>query len=193
MKQVVPKNFKNKVRKVKKIKTFEEKQDIKKILKEKYGQKYGTSKLERDFAKQFLDANGIDYVYQYEAKDIGRYFDFAITSDKRKYIKEDKDGLKSIKQDDPSFDLSFFIEIDGSYYHSDPRLVDEKKMNPMQKHNKFVDKIKDTYAAVNCIPLVRFWEEDIRKHPEKVMEELKKYISIADRKRRINENKKKPH
>lgn len=193
MKQVVPKNFKNKVKKVKKIKTFEEKQQIKKFLKDRYGQKYGTSKLERDFAIDFLDANGIDYVYQYEAKDIGRWFDFAIAVDKRKYIKENKDGLNSIKQDDPSFEVSFLIEVDGSYFHSDPRIVDEKKMNSMQKHNKFVDKIKDTYAAINCIPLVRFWEEDIRKHPEKVMEELKKYIKISDKKHRILENKKKPH
>ena len=34
---------------------------------------YGTSKLEEKFAKNFLDKLGIKYVYQYEAKSIGRF------------------------------------------------------------------------------------------------------------------------
>lgn len=38
--------------------------------------KYGTSKLEKRFAEQFLDKLGIEYQYQYEAKDIKRYYDF---------------------------------------------------------------------------------------------------------------------
>ena len=64
MKQVAPKKFK-----------------IKKVNKKtpKKAIKYGTSKLERDFAKEFLDKNNIVYIYQYEAKEIGRFFDFAVT------------------------------------------------------------------------------------------------------------------
>ena len=46
------------------------------VVKDKVHPKYGTSKLEDDFAKQFLDKLGIEYVYQFEAKDIGRFFDF---------------------------------------------------------------------------------------------------------------------
>lgn len=38
--------------------------------------KYGTSKLEEDFARDFLDKLGLEYTYQFEAKDIGRFFDF---------------------------------------------------------------------------------------------------------------------
>lgn len=38
--------------------------------------KYGTSKLEEDFAHNFLDKLGVEYQYQFEAKEIGRYFDF---------------------------------------------------------------------------------------------------------------------
>lgn len=156
-------------------------------------QQYGTSQLERDFAKDFLDANNINYIYQYEAKEIGRYFDFAITSDKRPFIKEEKDGILSIKQDDPFFNLSFFIEVDGDYFHANPLIVKEDKLNPMQKHNKFVDKLKDQYAGMRCIPLVRIWENDIRKNPHKVLEELKKYISISEKKAKIKENKNRPH
>ena len=40
--------------------------------------KYGTSKLEEDFARDFLDKLGVKYIYQFEAKDIGRFYDFAI-------------------------------------------------------------------------------------------------------------------
>lgn len=41
---------------------------------------YGTSKLENKFAKEFLDKLGVEYIYQFEAKDIGRFYDFAIKS-----------------------------------------------------------------------------------------------------------------
>lgn len=155
---------------------------------------YGTSQLERDFARDFLDANNIVYIYQYEAKEIGRWIDFAITSyTNKQYIMEEKDGINCVKQDGQYFEISFFIEIDGSYYHSDPRVIDVGKLNPMQKHNKFVDKLKDQYAGMRCIPLVRIWEYDIRNNPKKVLEELKKYIALGNKKKQINENKRKPH
>ena len=46
---------------------------------------------------------------------------------------------------------------------------------------------------MHCIPLVRIWEYDIRNNPKKVLEELKKYIALGDKKKQINENKRKPH
>ena len=53
---------------------------------------FGTSKLEEDFAKNFLDKLNIKYVYQFEAKDIKRWYDF--------YLPEQ----------------NLIIEIDGSYW-----------------------------------------------------------------------------
>ena len=109
----------------------------KKVAKKTFGrikkkhQEYGTSKLEEKFAKEFLDKMGYKYIYQYKADSIGRYFDF--------YIRES----------------NAIIEVDGDYYHS-YGLVEEE-MNPMQKHNKWVDKQKDKphnyagNAAVNNI------------------------------------------
>jgi very-short-patch-repair endonuclease len=41
--------------------------------------KYGTSKLEKKFAKEFLEKLGIKYVEQFEAKDIKRFYDFYLT------------------------------------------------------------------------------------------------------------------
>lgn len=54
--------------------------------------KFGTSKLETDFAEQFLDKIGVEYVWQFEAKDIGRFFDFFLPS------------------------ANLIIEIDGGYW-----------------------------------------------------------------------------
>jgi very-short-patch-repair endonuclease len=130
--------------------------------------KYGTSKLEEDFARDFLDKLGLKYVYQFET-DIGRWFDF--------YLPEH----------------NLLIEVDGSYYHSDPRLVKESEMNPMQKHNKRVDKHKDEWALMHGIPLIRIWEKDIRENPNQVMEMLKKRLYIQDKKVEVRINKNKRH
>ena len=104
---------------------------------------------------------------------------------------EEKDGLKSVRQQGQESYISFLIEIDGSYFHADPRVVGEKKLNSMQKHSQFVDKLKDQYAGMHCVPLLRVWEYDIRHNPDLVLENLRKYIAFGDKKRKINEKRKK--
>ena len=155
---------------------------------------YGVSKLEADFAREFLDKLGIKYIYQFEAKDIGRFFDFAVTVyDKVPFITENKDGIECIKQDGQNVPISFIIEIDGGYYHSDPRVVNEEKLNPMQKHNKKVDFLKNRWCNLHGYPILRIWEYDIRKNPTKVFDELYRYLGDGNRRKRIAENKKRPH
>lgn len=134
---------------------------------------YGTSKLEEFFAKNFLDKLKLEYKYQYKAEDIGRYYDFAVFT--------------------KTAGSMILIEVDGDFYHSNPNLVKEDKMNPMQKHNKRVDKIKDDWAALHSIPLIRIWEEDIRKSPEKVMKLLKERFYIEDDKAVKKTEKNKRH
>lgn len=138
--------------------------------------KYGTSKLEEDFARDFLDKLGVKYIYQFEAKDIGRYYDFAI-----------------VLNNELTTGNMLLIEIDGSYFHSDPRLIKESEMNPMQKHNKRVDKHKDEWALMHGIPLIRIWEKDIKENPNQVMEMLKKRLYIQDKKVEVRVNKNKRH
>ena len=139
-------------------------------------QKYGTSKLEEDFARDFLDKLGVKYIYQFEAKDIGRYYDFAIVLD-----------------DELSNGSLILLEIDGGFYHSDPRIVKEDKMSPMQKHNKRVDEYKNKWALMHGIPLIRIWEKDIRENPKMVMDELKNRLYIQDEKIKIEKSKSKRH
>ena len=79
--------------------------------------KYGTSKLEADFARDFLDKLGIKYIYEYEAKDIKRFYDFAVVQYQDiPWITEMKNGVNSVKQDGQNTPISFFIEIDGGYW-----------------------------------------------------------------------------
>lgn len=118
--------------------------------------KYGTSKLEERFAREFLDKLGLKYIYQYEAQSIGRFFDFRI---------EPKGPI---------------IEIQGSYWHGDKRLYEEKDLNSVQKRSRRVDEYKKAWCSRNGIPLIYIWEEDINKDPEGIMnflrEKLKNYI-----------------
>ena len=125
-------------------------------------QKYGTSQLERKFASDFLDRMGLVYIYQYEAKDIKRFYDFALTCyDDVEYVYEEKDGINCVKQEGQFFPLDLLIEVDGSFFHADPRVVTEDKLTPMHKHNKFIDGLKDQWAALHGVPLLRLWEYDI--------------------------------
>lgn len=155
--------------------------------KKPLNKKYGTSKLEADFAKNFLDKYGIKYIYQYHAKAIDRYFDFAVVSKNNgKLEMEVKDGIECVKQEGQSVLIEFLIEVDGSYYHGDSRIVTEDKLSPMQKHNKFVDRLKDDYAHMRCIPILRIWELDIRNNQKMVIDELSKYVKLGE----SNTNKK---
>lgn len=121
--------------------------------KERKHPEYGTSKLEERFAKKFLDKLGVEYQTQFKAESIGRYYDFYIPS------------------------ANMLVEIDGSYWHTDPRLFEGKELTPTQKRNKRVDRDKDKWAVEHRMPLLRIWEKDINETPEKVMSTLKENIS----------------
>jgi very-short-patch-repair endonuclease len=132
-------------------------------------QEYGTSKLEERFARDFLDKLGINYTYQYKAESIGRYFDFRICPDLRGPI----------------------IEVQGSYWHGDPRIYEEKDLDRTQKRDIKIDELKRKWCRTNGIKLIYVWEKDINESPSSVMkylkEELKPYLDGTI------ENKKKRH
>ncbi len=176
MKQVIKKSKTSIIKNKSKKRTTPKAKTARGAVRHPHHQKYGTSKLEEDFAKNFLDKLGVKYVYQFEAKDIGRFYDFAI-----------------ILNDNMTTGNMILIEIDGGYFHSDPRLVKEGEMNPMQKHNKRVDEYKDKWALLHGIPLIRIWEKDIREAPDKVLKELKERLYIEDKKVTLTEKKNKRH
>ena len=139
------------------------------VVRDKVHPKYGTSKLEDDFAKQFLDKLGIEYVYQFEAKDIGRFFDFYL----------------------PKSNL--IIEIDGDFWHGNPDKYQKEELRGHKIRAQRIDEYKTKWALMHSIPILRFWESDIRKNPKKVMKILKETLNIQNEKIRLDENKKKRH
>lgn len=161
------------------------KQPIKKEIKQEYNLKdikhrankskkkdhpdYNVSKLEDRFAEIFLDKLKVKYVRQFEAKDIGRFYDFYLP------------------------DSNLIIEVDGDYFHSNPLIYEGKELTPTQKRNKSVDKMKDRWANLHSIPMLRIWETDINKHPEKVIKMLKDRLHIIDEKQKLLERKKQRH
>lgn len=128
-------------------------------------QKFGTSKLELDFARDFLDKLGVRYIWQFEAKDIGRFYDFKII-------------------DGP------IIEIQGSYWHGDPRLYEQKELNKVQLKNQKVDEYKKKWALSHGIPIYYVWEKDIRETPSEVMSFLKDILYIENKKEKKNKRHK---
>lgn len=122
----------------------------------RHPQEYGTSKLEERFAREFLDKIGVEYKYQYKAESIGRYYDFRIMP------------------------RGPIIEVQGSYWHGDDRIYEEKDLNATQRRNRVVDEKKRKWCSMNGIKLLYVWEDDINKDPEGVMNflraELKDFI-----------------
>lgn len=62
-----------------------------------------------------------------------------------------------------------------------------------QKRNKRVDELKDKWALMHSIPILRFWEHDINDNPEFVFKKLKEMIQIQSKNKIMMEKKKKPH
>lgn len=141
----------------------------KSLPKKRNHPQYGTSKLEEDFAREFLDKLGVEYVYQFEAKDIKRYYDFYL----------------------PQHNL--LVEIDGDFWHGNPDKYQEDELKGHQKRAQRVDEYKNKWALLHGIPLLRIWESDIRKNPSKVMKVLKEELNIQDKRRLMNEDKKRRH
>ena len=63
----------------------------------------------------------------------------------------------------------------------------------MQKHNEWVDRVKDEWALARGIPVLRIWEHDIRDNPEKVMKTLKEAIGKYTEKQKKKDAKGKRH
>ena len=63
----------------------------------------------------------------------------------------------------------------------------------MQKHNEYVDGVKDEWAAQHGIPLIRIWEHDINNNPSEVMKMLKRRLGEVKEKQDKKNEKNKRH
>lgn len=138
---------------------------LKKKVKEEKKLSYGTSKLEIYFAENFLDKLGVKYEYQKQFKSINRVFDFWLP------------------------ECNVLLEIDGDFFHFNP-ITNKKEPTRMQKKNMRVDEKKNKWALLNNILLIRIWENDIHKFPDKVMKMLIERVGYSKEKQLILEKKK---
>lgn len=123
------------------------------------------SGLETFFRVNVLEKIGVKYKQQFEAKSIGRFYDFYLP------------------------DSRVLLEIDGGYWHSDPRIY-EGPQNAIQKRNKRVDDYKDKWALLNGYVLIRFWEQDILNDTQGVIKKLMERLKIEDKNQNIKKSKK---
>lgn len=78
-------------------------------------------------------------------------------------------------------------------WHGNPEKYDKDELRGHQKHAQRVDEHKTKWALLHGIPILRFWESDIRKNPKKVMTILKEELSKRNKQIMLENNKKKRH
>lgn len=69
-------------------------------------------------------------------------------------------------------DLDILLEVDGDYFHSNPKIYPDGPKTKTQKINFYRDIKKNKYCDLNKIKLIRFWESDILNNPKYIEEEL---------------------
>lgn len=74
-------------------------------------------------------------------------------------------------------DLHVLIEVDGDYYHSNPKFYPEPKTKT-QKINHYRDQKKNEFCQANHHALIRIWEDDIVNNTEKIKCKLKKLLTF---------------
>lgn len=75
-------------------------------------------------------------------------------------------------------DHNILIEADGDFWHCNPNGKYPIPVYELQKDIKKNDETKNNLCIINNIKLLRFWETDINKHPEKVILRLKGELGI---------------
>ena len=128
-----------------------EKQSHKRLLHIKENGFTVISNLENNFSK-LLDNLNIDYYQQFYVREIKSLYDFKIKG------------------------KNILIEIDGDFWHCNPKTEHKIPVIEHQKNNLIKDKIKTEWCLKNNYILLRFWEDDINNNIEWVIDEIKKHI-----------------
>ena len=71
-------------------------------------------------------------------------------------------------------DLNILIEVDGDYFHSNPKIYPNGPMTKTQKINHYRDLKKNSFVKQNDLTLYRYWESDILNNGDNIKCILKK-------------------
>jgi len=121
---------------------------ISRLIKNNYRNK--KTKLEIKF-EGILEELGVKFKYQHQVS--SAIFDFLI------------------------IDTKIIIEVDGYFHHCNPNTIHKIPIFPIQIKTVGNDFRKNLIAEDNGYKLLRFWETDINKHPEDVINQLKQELN----------------
>lgn len=74
--------------------------------------------------------------------------------------------------------IDTYIEVDGDYFHTNPKFYPNGPKTKTQKVNLSNDKRKNTYCKNRNIKLIRFWENDILNNPEEIKCKVKELLGL---------------
>ncbi len=74
-------------------------------------------------------------------------------------------------------DYNTYIEVDGDYFHSNPKIYPNGPKTNTQKINWYRDIKKNEYYKKNNIKVLRFWESDILNDRNYIICNLKESLA----------------
>jgi len=104
------------------------------------GKKHYSSKLENKFEDNILKPLNIEYKKFFKIKSFKYFYDFYI----------------------PQYNI--IIEVDGDFFHSNPKFYPNGPIYKTQIENNLRDQLKTQAALNNGYKLLRFWESDINNN-----------------------------
>ncbi len=75
-------------------------------------------------------------------------------------------------------DKNVIIEVDGDFHHCNPNSIHKMPIYPIQIKTVGNDIRKNLIVEDSDFKLLRFWETDINKHPEVIINKLKQELGI---------------
>lgn len=75
-------------------------------------------------------------------------------------------------------EYDLYIEVDGDYFHSNPKIYPNGPKTKTQKINWYRDIKKNEFCINNNMKLIRFWESDILNNKEDIECRLKKLLAL---------------
>lgn len=75
-------------------------------------------------------------------------------------------------------DLNVLLEVQGDYWHCNPRVYPDGPKNSVQRENLQKNKNKREVAESQNIPLLEIWELDIEKDPDGTKKQILDFVEV---------------
>jgi very-short-patch-repair endonuclease len=106
------------------------------------------------------------------------HIEFGKILDKNKIKYEEEKIVDCWSFDYYIIDFDIYVEVDGDYFHSNPKIFPNGPKTSTQKKNYYRDVKKNEFCKINSLKLIRFWECDILNDEEKIICDLQKSLIL---------------